>query len=307
VQAVREFQRTLSKFKTSIQARQSEIGNELRLATETLSEPDAIKDACLQKCVHGLARGTAEDEISKLANAFIQSLVDVTQEIENKTHRLVSQLGVAAANFAGEANDVQAEFDEGLTSHCQRFLIGEVASRVPELVQELDEQLLSFIQRAGGLWPLFTDESNQGQAALHEAIVNTSRYLIRNELGNIDVDDLIRAQRIDEHELVDWIRPSVEDATPHIMDCGGQARLMISVPRMSAGQLCSDAVEAIFDETPTVVPATSGSVSLCIEVQQIPVANVALRLLEDAPDAGECVGRLTSRTDVDWEPLTGIA
>jgi hypothetical protein len=267
-----------------------------------------LENEALPADINRFAHVMARDELAKLALKFVECLLAETQTVGHKVQHLTTTLHRVAALLPKATPSVHEDYDDGFAYHFQNYLIGEVASHVPRLVQRLDEYLQqTFFERSGGFWAVLSAEDNRELLELGDAISSAARKFVQSEIAQIDIDDVIGARRIGEDELVDWVRPSVEDATPHILDCGGEARLMVNVPQMSSGETCSQALEVVFDESPTIVRSTQGNVTLCFEVQQIPVANIALRLIEDAPEAGDCVGRLISRTDLEWVPLTGIA
>jgi hypothetical protein len=55
-----------------------------------------------------------------------------------------------------------------------------------------------------------------------------------------------------------------------------------------------------------MIPGTKGDVVFAYEVANVPLANIAIGLLEEHPDCGEYVSRLHTRVDVEWSRLTDI-
>ena len=247
-----------------------------------------------------------QQELTLLALGFIDSLQTDISEFHKKVDaarksmdQLVSTEVIPRSNH-DDVDDVAFMFEN--------VLVGEILSNATRLVSNVDQFLQNdFIPRMGTFWKIAETDDPRNLGHLRQAISDVTAHAVRNELSECDVDEIVRSARLDDVELVDWMRPFVECATPYILDCGGEARVMLTVPRMSTGASCAQAVEEVFAETPTVVPATRGDIQVYYEVQKIPVANVALRLIEDVPEAAACVARLGSRNDVEWEPLTGIA
>jgi serine/threonine protein kinase len=308
MRTVDEFETTLQRIAEVMSKSHTENAQELHENYEAWSDVQVLGNKSLQERIDRFANVMARDELGNLAMQFIQFMTDETQGIRNKVTRIAATLKSMATSLPKEKPAANEDSDDGFADGFEHYFVGEVAALVPQLVEQLDDQLQQeYFERVGEFWNVLAVENNRATCGLADSIGIFARQIVRGELGRIDMDDVIRANRIDDDELIDWVRPSVEDATPYILDCGGEARLIVNVPQHSSGALCSSALEVIFDESPTVVPATRGSVTICFEVQQIPIANVALRLIEEAPEAGDCVSRLVSRTDVDWGPLTGIA
>ena len=58
--------------------------------------------------------------------------------------------------------------------------------------------------------------------------------------------------------------------------------------------------------SPSVVRGTDGDIMICLEGENVSAENVALKILEECPEATELIERISSRLDVEWRPLTGL-
>ena len=61
-----------------------------------------------------------------------------------------------------------------------------------------------------------------------------------------------------------------------------------------------------FDLDARVIRGTDGSFAFCFEGEEVGLANVAFRLLQEQPDALELVKRIQSRSDVQWTTLDDL-
>ena len=54
------------------------------------------------------------------------------------------------------------------------------------------------------------------------------------------------------------------------------------------------------------INGTYGNFVICFECEDVSLASVAFRLLEDRPDAVELVKRLHTRNDIQWSTLADL-
>ena len=109
---------------------------------------------------------------------------------------------------------------------------------------------------------------------------------IADTFKEIDLDNIINESGLDGIRIAEWLKQHLIFGTPSLLSqCGGSARLLLSVPERSEAHLIEDCLRKQFDEMPTVIPSSNGSVSLCYEAEGIPLRNVLLRLMRERPSA----------------------
>ena len=95
-------------------------------------------------------------------------------------------------------------------------------------------------------------------------------------------------------------------ARPVVSECGGGVRIMVGLPVLSTDSLLPQVIEKEFDVKPTAVSGTSGDFVICFEGEDVSLANVAFRLMEQRPDAEELCKRIQTRNDIDWSSLSDL-
>ncbi len=249
--------------------------------------------------------GTAQHEIAQLAIRYAGDLIAEVQRVQTLIGSLMS--ATESCVNASDSTDRPSELavEDNLAIQSESFVVGEVHSMISTLVDEMDRRLqVNCFDGEFGFWGMLAGQDARRMRALSAEIHSTARLVVSERVAAIRTDDLISSLRMTNEELNEWMRPFVDNAMPNLMDCGGEARLFLLVPRANSSELCLATAEAIFEEAPTVVPSTSVGVTFCCEAHRLPLTSVAMRLIEDEPDASVIVGRIESRADVRWDPLS---
>jgi hypothetical protein len=79
--------------------------------------------------------------------------------------------------------------------------------------------------------------------------------------------------------------------------------VVVALPRGAQGELLEAAFANGQSDQPRFLPVTDGDVAFCIEVGEIPIQQVAAKLLQTCPRSTELVSRIHTRTDINWSPL----
>ena len=123
------------------------------------------------------------------------------------------------------------------------------------------------------------------------------------EPRHINIEYVVAGGTIKADELV---RSLKKDGDPPLLSAGGSTRVLLSIPERSQSEILPREIQTQFEQTPTVVPGTTGDVVTCCEVECVPLDNVSLSLLQDRPDSIDFASRLHARTDIEWCPLNSI-
>ena len=267
-----------------------------------------IDDVGIAEQVACYCRLAATIELTQLTLRCIRYLGNEAEKISTTVQEIRSAVTGFGGMFRGEANGCVNHEEGSFLSSCEETIVGELVSRSNRSVANLDELLQkAYFDKNGGYWKSWCDNSNRQRQAFEVCLREIVRNVIQEQVRDLNLDDIIHATRISETEFVDWMRPHIELATPHILDCGGKARMLLALAASTEGTQMEGAATQLFELPPTVVRNRHTLSSVCFEVESVPVSNIALRLIEESPEVAECVGRLSSRIDVDWVPLTGIA
>lgn len=160
-------------------------------------------------------------------------------------------------------------------------------------------------QENGGLSRLMGGEArlvNSLSHVIHSAVL----CVLSEQLKSVDPDWVFQDAGLKDRQSATLIQECRREATPGLLDCGGAIGLLVAMPERSRSDILREVLHTQGEQA-TVVCATWGDVLLCYEMEQIPISNVALRLIEEAPESADLVRRLHTRIDVEWTPLTRIA
>ncbi len=279
------FQHSVAEIRQALAEPHAQSKHRLEDIEALLSAASDVGSVNLYEQLQRYAGMMVQNELMTLALHYLDAVDQNFVELHGKiTHASEVLTQMAAANPTPRTAHADDEDDFVLVF--ENALIGDVLSKATRMVTSLDQCLQDgFIARVGTFWKVIDAEDQRSLRSFEQAIRHAIDHIVRDALSECDIDELLRSVRLDELELVDWMRPYFEKSAPYILDCGGEVRLFLTVPCMSSGGLCANALEEIFSESPTVVPATRGGIQVCHEVQAIPIANVALRIIEDVPEA----------------------
>jgi hypothetical protein len=187
-----------------------------------------------------------------------------------------------------------------------QLVLQNLLERLPKLYDRVDQYLQhGFLSESGGFCCLSTDD-NPRRSRLAAAIHEAARAAVTETLKETDLDDIFRLARLPAEKLDEWIAKQLKAARPHLLECGGAARLLVSLPERSTSRKIAQRLESEYGAVPNIIRATAGDLAICYEVEQLPLSKVTVRLIENRPDCVEYASRLHTRIDVDWCPLTSL-
>ena len=176
--------------------------------------------------------------------------------------------------------------------------------------RDLDQQILktelqvyqSLIRDWGDYVSVFNDASLM-RSQLPQQIRSSAQRVLTNAYKKVSLDDVVQKENIGPEQLVKWAKDRIREARPEVDDCGGTCRLMVGMPALSGESMLPRILENKFKLKNCAVNGTQGNFVLCFEGEDVPLANVAFRLLESQPNAPELVRRINTRNDIDWSTL----
>jgi len=120
------------------------------------------------------------------------------------------------------------------------------------------------------------------------------------------LDKIAQEASIKPEQLISWLNQKISAARPEIDNCGGSQRMMLGLPTFSEAEAVVHLVESHFQMKQKAIKGTYGNFVICFECEDVSLASVAFRLLEDRPDAVELVKRIHSRGDIEWSSLADL-
>jgi eukaryotic-like serine/threonine-protein kinase len=239
--------------------------------------------------------------VTKFAQLLSWELSSIGEQL-TEAQRELTQTATAFASADNHARRNPAQGNDA-ASAIATGVREMLHAQVPAMATRLDAYFQQeFTRRHGGL------ASGLAQGAEFHKELATAMHV----QARATVLDVIRAAGIGQKMLAkdsgddrhDLMRACLAEATPGLMACGGDRRLlMVTSEQTDAGPL-AQAVTEVTSRAPSLVVDPAGEPVLCYEVAGMPLANAAASLVENQPHCAQLAARLHTRCDIDWLPLT---
>jgi hypothetical protein len=189
-----------------------------------------------------------------------------------------------------------------LADSLRRRVLDVIEHRLPQVAKTVVADVRrQFTGQPGWLTGLLTS-SVDGQRLLGSTLRNVARQHLMAELSTIDLAALLTAPAAGA-TLRDQLHAWLQAGKPRLQACGGARRTLLLIPDGSSARQLAESLEASLDLAPTRLLDACREITVCIEVEQIPLPQVAASLVDDRPDLIEFAVRVRSRLDVPWVPL----
>jgi len=243
---------------------------------------------------------------ASMANALQSHAVaahDTLVELTRELHHLAVQF--ATAELAEEEEE-QPQASDNLAP--LRMMVDEQLRQADEsIAMQLDQELsASMLAPVGGLRQAISVGGPQREALVSQ-LHTSARNSVLARLGSIDIaGSALTAASADDQP----IRRCLAGARPLLAMCGGKRWLYCILPsesaqKMTAEYLASQIGPGEFQQTPAVVPDTSGDVVLLYETGELSLKHAAASLIDSRADLTDVATRVHTRADVVWTPLLG--
>ncbi|HKD38396.1 MAG TPA: hypothetical protein VKB78_16395, partial [Pirellulales bacterium] len=244
--------------------------------------------------------------------------VSIIDELRRYTHALLQEATFEAVlkclatleAFVCRASDRLRDLWKDLNRLAEEFVAttasnAEVSDADPSaaVLNEMADDARDEIERSflkdrcslGVLLSRRSDLRTQLVMALREAAKKVVRKAGREAALKRLGDALDRGQEIDR--ILEKRIASLEHAAGRF---GGSMRLLISLPDKSlAGPIAAKVAQEIGDP-PSVVTDPKGEMIAVYEIEQVPFAAIANRLIRSKPDCESLAARLHTRTDINF-------
>ena len=243
--------------------------------------------------LHGVRRvvtalRTRLEETSECLQDLRRVFTEMTQEFE------FSNAAVHQTSSAESELDEVEELSEALSDR--------VHGQISELATKLDEEFRNdFLDEFGGLRGTLGQDVNLYNN-ISSALRRTARELIMAAQENDDIISMVLPPDEDPEKSVRRLVRFVETATPELIDCGGTKRLLMVVPKASKYDRMKMVIERGLNESVSVAYNNIGDAVLCYELDQIPLAQIAGKFIDNRRDYAEIAPRLHARNDITWSP-----
>tara|TARA_B110000495_G_scaffold17660_1_gene12512 strand:+ start:2076 stop:5378 length:3303 start_codon:yes stop_codon:yes gene_type:complete len=292
------------KLKQSIRNHRSELGanlNDLRPFSDERARSSREFEKRFDHAVSAYCDARCTDFYTRFATSYYRT---VTRKLTSTREMVIK--------FKNKLEKIQVDFelfeDVEEVETTDEFDMNQIFS--DSINRDLEQQILktelqvyqSLIRDWGDYVSVFNDASLM-RSQLPQQIRMSAQRVLTNAYKKVSLDDVVQRENIGPEQLVKWAKDRVREARPKVDDCGGTCRLMVGMPALSGESMLPRILESKFNLKNCAVHGTQGNFVLCFEGEDVPLANVAYRLLESHPDAPALVMRINTRNDIDWSTL----
>ena len=268
---------------------------------QALAQIDAAADSSVaDEDERELALRYAVKELERIAlESVLRLIVELKFEAVQSEDRL--------RDFSRRVLHLQNEFsasgksDSGADDEVVRVLLEHRL----DLTKRLDRELTPALVRK----QLSLSDILNAQSDIWSNLVSTMRTtaqrLAGSVIGRLQIASVVNTE---EHCLNDGPATpaeAVQAARPLLLDCGGECRVVLSVPEYVSSW--PEGWNRPFDEAASIqtsrVIGTDDALVVCCESQQLPLKNVVTRLVNKRSDLLKVANRLHTRVDVEWQSL----
>ena len=240
---------------------------------------------------------------STYSRQYYSALAQTVSSILTVATQYKDQLGQLANQFKVE--DVTA-FVEPSTFDMNLHLNEWITEDSHDHIDRTEVQVFESLIKENGGFIGFLSQTSLVQDHLVEAIRMSARNVLTDAYCKLSLDDVVAQTALNPKDLVGWLNEQIHESQPKLNDCGGAARMMIGLPSQAPDSFLPTSLEQQFGIKGCSIKGTNGNFVLCFEGEDVPLANVAYRLLESRPDAIELVKRIHTRSDIDWTSLNEL-
>ena len=242
--------------------------------------------------------------ILKYTKAFTRVLNRALNSAAVITHKFKGHLQLIASEFPKDVDLSEFLAEDGFNMDCR--MNESVHSDLENQITRTEVQVFgSLIQDRGG-YAESLNQSSVWQHRLPSEIRTAAQRVLADAYQKLCLDEIVAESNIAPEQLVSWLNRKIAMAQPEVNNCGGAMRLMLGLPTFSKSEAVINLVENHFQFKQKAINGTYGNLVICFECEDLSLASVAFRLLEDRPDAIELVKRLHTRSDIQWTSLADL-
>ncbi len=309
----------LSLIDKCVNTSQERLGNWSLSLGQQLADEEKNLNALLSTAFQKMKRSVGQDAITLLEEYirrrefyfFLKYTKEFTRVLNRSlnsaaavTNKFKSHLQLIASEFPKE-NDLSAfASDDGFNMDC--LMNDSIHSDLEEQISRTEIQVYaSLIQERGG-YAESLNQSSVWQHRLPGEIRIAAQRVLADAYQKLCLDDIVVQSGVAPEQLISWLNHKIGLARPEVNNCGGAMRMMLGLPTFSKADAVVNLVGNHFQMKQKAINGTYGNFVICFECEDVALASVAFRLLEDRPDAVELVKRLHTRNDIQWSSLADL-
>ena len=242
--------------------------------------------------------------IHRYVRSVYRTLINSVGSLNVVLHHYRRQLETVAQNFQTDSISGGGETD---AAFCMETLLGEsIQLQTNEHVMATEALVYDSLIGEYGGYAAALESASLWQTKLQAEIAKQAQRVLAEAYKKLSLDHVLANHNIPPEVLVKWLNDQMQQARPSVNDCGGGLRLLIGMPSLSENNSLEAMLAKQFELDAKVIRGTDGSFAFCFEGEEVGLANVAFRLLQERPDALELVKRIQSRSDIQWTTLDDL-
>ncbi len=257
-----------------------------------------------EKPLDSLVESYLEANIEELKLRYTEHFFRSLSSQIGNLHELFTQYAQQLETTVGSSFYGKVEL-EGV-SPIEVALANRIQSQLPSLVGSVELQLFHNLIEEHGGYSEVLDDANCLNYLIPEKLRQIAQVEVASATKRLDIDLAIQESELGEKEVSEWLKSLNSDAGIYLDECGGEVRQAIISPSDAESPLVASRVSDPEQPRRELISGSFGDLIVVSEGEDIPLANVAFRLLQFRPDCLELTKRLYTRSDIDWISLEEI-
>ena len=220
------------------------------------------------------------------------------------THKFKSHLQLIAKEFPKETDLSSFVSEDGFNMDC--LMNDSIHSDLENQISRTEIQVYSSLIEDRGGFAESLNQSSVWQHRLPGEIRTAAQRVLADAYQKLCLDEITVQAGIAPEQLISWLNHKISAARPEVDNCGGSMRMILGLPTFSKADAVLQLMENHFHLKQKPINGTYGNFVICFECEDVALASVAFRLLEDRSDAVELVKRLHTRNDIQWSSLADL-
>jgi hypothetical protein len=220
----------------------------------------------------------------------VATLNDTLRNLAADLNRLAEGCSKSSQSIASEQPGVHG------SEAIRRAIAETISEHKAELVSDMERQLEPELTR------VITSDLHGLRRMPQHVLRRAARSAILRALKQFGLGTMLDSADANPLEPVFATDAGLKAATPRLLDCGGNRRLLLAAPADFASAQLMEQLDEI-QKPPTMVVSTEDDVLLCYEMEQLSLRRVAAAVLARRFQNVEVAARLHTRIDVSWSPF----
>lgn len=261
-------------------------------------------DTALESLVDSFIQVNLQEVVFRFGDQFFHLINGHVANLTELFTQYASQLQTTVGSRFGETGKRLEETTEG--SSFDLIIARQLESALPHLVGSTELSIYHDLIKDRGGYGAAIDDLNCLNYLLPEQLRQIAQVEIARAARRIEIDRGVAESQIKDSGLMDWIQSVEKTAEPMLDQCGGVSRRLITTPADCSGQEIASCFRKQDEPRIEFDRATFGDFVMVNEVESVPLANVAFRMLQFRPDCIDLTKRLYTRSDIDWMSLEDL-